>query len=127
MKRLIVLAAMAATFVPGAAIAQQQDYRHRDRTDVGQDRHTARPDRRNLRGDRRELRRDRRARARHNRSAYVAPYRHWTYRPVTVGYRLQPSFYGSRYYITDYGAYHLHAPRHPWLPWIPYRDNLLPG
>ena len=58
------------------------------------------------------------------RSAYVAPVRNWSYRPVTVGYRLQPSFFSSRYYITDYSAYHLRAPGR-FLQWIRYGNDLL--
>ena len=61
---------------------------------------------------------------RHRRMAYVAPYHGWRYRPVTVGYQLRPAFYGSRYYITDYGAYRLRAPGH-WQRWVRYGDDLL--
>jgi Ni/Co efflux regulator RcnB len=114
MRKLILLAAMAATIVPGAAIAQRHE--SRDRTEV-------RGDRQDVRADRHNLRSDRRSAARHHR-AYVAPYRGWSYRPVTVGYRLQPAFYGSRYYISDYGAYHLRAPGR-WQRWIRYGDDLL--
>ena len=43
---------------------------------------------------------------------------------MTVGYRLQPSFYGPRYYITDYNMYNLRAPR--FQRWVRYgRSNLL--
>jgi Ni/Co efflux regulator RcnB len=119
MRRLILLAAMAATIVPTAAIAQQRDWRH-DRTDVRHDRRDIRHDRRDLRRDRRDYRQDRH----HFRSAYVAPYRNWSYRPVTIGYRLQPAFYGSRYYISDYGMYHLRTPGR-WQRWVRYGDDLL--
>jgi Ni/Co efflux regulator RcnB len=122
MRRLILLAALAATALPTAAIAQQRDWRH-DRTEMRHDRRDVRHDRRELRRDQRELRRDHRDSRRHHQ--YVAPYRHWRYRPVTVGYRLAPAFYGPRYYIVDYGYYHLQAPRHRWLRWIRYGDDLL--
>ena len=59
------------------------------------------------------------------RNRYVAPIRNWNYRRVSVGYRLQPAFYGSRYYINDYGAYNLQAPHGRWLRWIRYGDDLL--
>jgi Ni/Co efflux regulator RcnB len=121
MRKLILLAAMAATIVPTTAIAQQRDWRH-DRTDVRHDRRDVREDRRDLRRDRRELRGDRRDVRRHSR--YIAPYHNWNYRPVTVGFRLQPAFYGSRYYISDYGMYHLRAPGR-WQRWIRYGDDLL--
>lgn len=131
MRKWILLAAMAAVAVPTAASAQRQhDVRRdrielrKDRHDVRQDRRAVRSDRRDVRADRRDLRQDRRA-VHRNRSAYVAPVRNWSYRRVGVGYRLQPAFYGSRYYINDYGTYHLQAPRGRWLRWIRYGDDLL--
>ena len=114
-KKLILLAAMAATVVPGAATAQQRELRQ-DRREVRQDRHELRRDRSELRQDRRGVRR--------NRVAYVAPYRNWNYRPVTIGYQLRPAFYGSRYYINDYGAYNVRAPGR-WQRWIRYGNDLL--
>jgi Ni/Co efflux regulator RcnB len=120
MKKLILLAAMAATIVPTAAIAQRQEIRQ-DRRDVRHDRQHLRSDRHNLRSDRRDMRQDRRN-VRHNR--YVAPYRNWSYRRVNVGYRLQPSFYGSRYYINNYSNYHVRAPGR-YQRWIRYGDDLL--
>ena len=123
MRKLILLAAMAATIVPGTAIAQQRDW-HQDRNQERHHRRDERQDRRDYRQDRRDDRRDYRQDRRHYRSAYVAPYRNWSYRPVTVGYRLQPDFYGSRYYISDYGMYHLSAPGR-WQRWIRYGDDLL--
>ncbi len=110
MRKLILLAALAATAASGTAIAQQSNWRH------------DRQDRRDIRHDRRDMRQDRRDMRRHG--AYVAPYRHWNYRPVTVGYRLQPAFYGSRYYISDYGSYNLRAPGR-WQRWVRYGDDLL--
>ena len=109
MRKLILVAAAAAVLVPGAAVAQRQEVR--------QDRRDVRHDRQDLRHDRRDLRR-------HNRSAYVAPYRNWNYRPVGVGYQLRPGFYGSRYYINDFGTYHLRAPGR-FQRWIRYGDDLL--
>lgn len=117
MRKYILLAAMAAVAVPGAAVAQ-----HHNRGDVRHDRREVRQDRHELRRDQRDLRQDRRTVRRH--SAYVAPYRNWAYRPVTVGYRLQPSFYGSRYYITDYNMYNLRAPSR-FQRWVRYGDDLL--
>lgn len=103
MRKLILFAALAATVAPSTAIAQHRDWHH-DR----EGRHE----------------RDNREWRRHHRTSYVAPYRNWRYRPVTVGYRLEPAFYGSRYYITDYGAYRLHAPGR-WQRWIRYGDDLV--
>jgi Ni/Co efflux regulator RcnB len=150
MKKLILLAAVAA-IVPTAAIAQRDNHARQNRAQVSQDRHadranrqTVRSDRRTDRANRQTVRSDRRTvqanrqlvrsdrrvarqdrRQVRNRSAYVAPVRNWNYRRVSVGYRLQPAFYGSRYYITDYGAYHLQVPHHRWLRWIRYGDDLL--
>jgi Ni/Co efflux regulator RcnB len=123
MRKLILLAAMAAVTVPGAATAQRQGEVRRDRVEVRQDRQDLRRDRRDLRQDRRHNGQQVR-RALRNRSAYVAPYRNWNYRPVSVGYRLQPVFYGSRYSIGDYGMYRLRAPGR-WQRWIRYGDDLL--
>jgi len=137
MKKLILLAAVAAIALPGAAQAQRYDTTRHDRAQVRQDRRTVRANRQTVRSDRqvaranqRVARTDRRvARADRNvvrtHTAYVAPVRNWSYRPVTVGYRLQPAFYGSNYYISDYGAYHLQAPRNRFLRWIRYGNDLL--
>ena len=130
MKKIVLLAAMAATVMPGAAIAQQHNARQ-DRTEVRQGQYSATSDRHNPRTDRRNVSRNtaqrytgQRNTGQHTRSAYVAPVRNWSYRPVNVGYRLQPSFYGSRYYISDYSAYHLRAPSR-WQQWIRYGNDLL--
>jgi len=159
MRKLIILAAMAATIVPTAAIAQQDNPARHDRTHVRNDQRTARANRQTARNDQRTARANRqtvrndqrtvranrqtvradqrvvrsdqrvaradRVVASHNRPAYVAPVRNWSYRPVTVGYRLQPAFYGSNYYISDYGAYQLQAPHNRWLRWIRYGSDLL--
>jgi len=74
----------------------------------------------------RESRHDRKWDRKHRRGyvVYAAPRRDWRYRRVNVGYRLGPEFYGSRYYVTDYGFYGLRAPGRP-LRWIRYGDDLL--
>jgi Ni/Co efflux regulator RcnB len=125
MRKLILFAALAATALPSAALARTHDRHHRQ--EVRHDKREVRADRRELRRDRHELRRDRREVRRHRnhvRTRYVAPYRSWNYRPVSIGYRLRPAFYGSRYYINGYGAYRLHAPRR-YERWIRYGDDLL--
>jgi Ni/Co efflux regulator RcnB len=134
MNKYILLAAAAAMVAPSGAIAQLHNGRQ-DRSEVRHDtpnvrsghptmhadRQTLRADRHTMRSDRRNLSRNTGHRA---RSAYVAPVRNWSYRPVNVGYRLQPSFYGSRYYISDYSAYHVRAPSR-WQQWIRYGNDLL--
>ena len=82
MRKLILLAAMAAVTVPAAASAQRHDEMRRDQ--VRHDQH----DRYNRHGDRN-----------HRHASYIAPYRGWNYRPVTVGYQLRPAFYGFTRYL----------------------------
>lgn len=122
MRKFILVTAIAAMALPNAALAQQRDWRH-DRSEVRHDRRDVREDRRELHRGEREAHRDRRDVRRD--AQYAAPYRNWRYRPVTVGYRLAPVFYGPRYYISDYGYYHLQAPPHRWLRWIRYGNDLL--
>jgi Ni/Co efflux regulator RcnB len=128
MTKYILLAALAAIAMPSGALARPHhggDRHHSegryDRHEVRRDRHELRRDRRDYRYDARDYRRDRHH-ARHVR--YVAPYRGWSYRPVRIGYRLRPVFYGPRYYISDYGYYGVYAPR-PWERWIRYGNDLL--
>jgi Ni/Co efflux regulator RcnB len=134
MRKLILLGLMAATALPVAALptsasAQTRGEIRRDRQELREDQRELRQDRRSgesareLRRDRREVMRDRRE-VRRDRVAYVAPYRGWTYRTVTTGYQLRPSFYGSRYTISNYGSYRLRAPGVN-QRWVRYGDDLL--
>lgn len=108
MRKLIFAGLMAATLVPGAAIAAPHgDTRHGD-VHNGTRIHSQREARNHSR----------------NWTSYAAPVRNWRYRPVTVGYQLQPSFYGSRYYVSDYNMYQLRAPGR-FQRWIRYGDDLL--
>lgn len=101
---LIALAAATALTSPGYAYAKEHG------------RHGWNDNRHDRKWDRRHHRR--------GYTVYVAPRRDWRYRRVNVGYRLGPEFYGSRYYISDYGAYGLRAPGRN-LRWIRYGDDLL--
>jgi hypothetical protein len=105
MRKFILLAAAAAMIVPSAAIAQRYDHSRGDRHETRQDRRDVRHDRRDVRQDRRDIRQDRHDVRRdrgdirqdrrfrdHRRSAYIAPYRGFSYRPVSVGFRLRPAF-----------------------------------
>jgi Ni/Co efflux regulator RcnB len=141
MRKSILLALMAVTALPAialptAASAQSRGEIRRDRQELREDRRELREDlrngasareirrdRREVRQDRREVRQDRRE-LRRDRAAYVAPYRGWTYRVVTPGYRLQSGFYGSRYTIGNYGSYRLRAPGIN-QRWIRYGNDLL--
>ncbi|MGE5720893.1 MAG: RcnB family protein [Sphingomonadales bacterium] len=108
MRNLLMLALMAATAMPSIASAQP-------RAEIRHDRRVLQQERRDVREARRELR--------HDRRAYVAPYRGWRYRPVVVGYRLRPAFFGARY-IIDPIPYRLHRPGR-FQRWIRYGDDLL--
>ena len=63
---------------------------------------------------------------RHTRgwTTYRAPVRSWRYSPITIGFQLQPAFYGSRYAISNYGAYQLRAPARN-QRWVRYGDDLV--
>lgn len=118
MRKFVLLAVAASLLVPGAALAERHHGRDRDRHHSSHGRHD-RHDRHSSH-DRREWHGDRHHRHRY----YAAPYRNWRYRPVSVGYRLDRVYYSPRYYIGDYGYYHLRPPR-PWERWIRYGDDLL--
>ena len=115
MRKLMMFGLMAAAAAPVALNAQSQ-------AEIRHDRQVLRDQRQDVREARQELRDDRRDRRRH--IAYASPYRGWRYRPVTVGYQLRPAFYGSRYYISDFGRYNVRAPGR-WQRWIRYGDDLL--
>jgi len=117
------LALMAAVAVPSIAQAQslgearqsqrevreerrdlRDAQRYGDRRDVREERAELRDARREARSDWRDYRRSNRDAYR--RPAYVGP-RGYAYRPVSVGYRFQPSYYSSRYIIADPYRYRL--------------------
>jgi Ni/Co efflux regulator RcnB len=117
MRKLILAGVLAAVAIPSIATAQERNDRRENRQDMRQDqRRDVRHDRREVRQDRREFHRD--------RVAYVAPYNSWRYRTISPGYRLQSSFFGSRYYVNNYNAYQLRAPNR-WQRWIRYGDDLV--
>ena len=132
MRKLIIAGLMAATMMPAAASAQSRAEIRRDRQDVREeqrelrdaqrygDRRDVREERRDVRDARQELREDRRDRRQHTRgyTRYYAPQRGWSYRPIGVGYNLQPSFYSQRYYAPGYRAQRN-------ARWIRYGDDLL--
>jgi Ni/Co efflux regulator RcnB len=136
MRKMIITALMAAVAVPAVASAQSQGELRRDRQDLRQeqrelnrayrsgDRREIRNQREDVRDARQELREDRRDRDRNwgrddwrgyrngNRALYArgnwnAPFRYTQFRS---GIRIAPSYYGSRYYITDPGRYRLRNP-----------------
>ena len=107
MRKFILLGLMAATAVTGTAVAQDRHERREVRQEI-----------------RRDVRHDVRRTMNHNRVVYVAPYSGWRYRTITPGFRLQSSFFGSRYIISDYGRYQLRAPNR-FQRWIRYGDDLV--
>lgn len=133
MRKLILLSLIAAAAMPAAASAQSRQENRHDRHDVQEqrqdvrdarrfgDRHDVREERRDVRDARMGLRRDRSDR-RH--VGYVAPYRNWSYNSINIGFQLRPSFYSSRYYVTDYSMRGL---RHPgrFQRWVRYGDDLV--
>ena len=106
-KSLIVAAALTAAALSGATVAEAKHH-GRTHAEARHERHDRHWDRHHRRGY----------------TVYVAPRRDWRYRRVNVGYRLGPEFYGSRYYVNDYGAFGLRAPGRN-LRWIRYGDDLL--
>lgn len=139
MRKFIILGLMAATALPGVASAQTGELR-RDRQEIREQqrdlrdaqRYGDRGDVRDARGDlreaRREYREDWRDYRRDNRNvyrrpAYVGP-RGYQYRPVAVGYRFQPAYYGSRYIIADPYRYRLPEARGA-QRWVRYGNDVV--
>ncbi|MGN6375242.1 MAG: RcnB family protein [Sphingomonas sp.] len=140
MRTMFIAAIAAVALIPGAANAQsRQEVRHdqreinHDRREVNRDLrqgryHEAREDRRELREDRRERNQDWRDYRRSHRDAfrrpaYVGP-RGWRYRPVAVGHRFQPVYYGRRYWVNDWSAYRLPRPN-AMQRWVRYGNDVV--
>lgn len=137
MRNLIIIGLLAAIAAPTAVSAQSAGEVRRSERDVRQEqrelqdarRHGSpgdvRDERRDVQGARQELREDRRDYRQDNRrTAYVAPVRGWNYRPINTGYRLQPAFYGQRYFIANPVQYRLPAAQRN-QRWIRYGDDLV--
>jgi Ni/Co efflux regulator RcnB len=139
----MILAALAATILtPVAAEAQsgrevrqsqrevresqrdlRQAQRYGDRGDVREARQELREDRRERNEDWRDYRRTHQSVYR--RGNYVGP-RGYRYRPVSVGYRFAPQYYGRNYWINDYQTYRLPRPGYGYQRWVRYgRDVVL--
>ena len=138
----IILAAMSATMlIPVAASAQSYGEVRRDQRELREDRRDlnrairrgdrgdVREARQELREDRRETREDwrdyRRSHADvYRRSAYRGP-AGYRYRPVNVGYRFAPGYYGRNYWVNDYQRYRLAAPRYGYQRWVRYGNDVV--
>ena len=123
MRKIMIAALAAAALTPVAASAQsygearqsQRELREsrRDLQDARRNgsREDIRDARREVREDRQEAREDWRDYRRahgdvYRRGAYTGP-RGYRYRPVTVGYRFAPAYYGRSYWINDPWTYRL--------------------
>ena len=146
--RKFIIAALAATVImPVAASAQsraevrqgqrevRQDRRELDRARANGDRGDIRDARQELREDRREVREDRRDFRQDTRAgnrggyayrggAYRGP-QGYRYRPVSVGYRFAPSYYGRNYWVNDYASYNLTRPRFGYQRWVRYGSDVV--
>ena len=56
--------------------------------------------------------------------SYYAPYRHYSYRRLSIGFYLDSLFFSSRYWIADPWAYRL-PPAHGPYRWVRYYDDVL--
>ena len=125
--RSMVFAAVAASLLaPSIASAQSaREVRH-DQREVRRDiRHgnyrEAREDRREMREDWRDYRRAHRNV--YHRPAYTGP-RGYRYRPVSVGYRFAPSYYGRNYWVNDWATYRLARPG-AYQRWVRYGNDVV--
>ena len=120
MRKIILAAVAAATLVPTFASAQSYGEVRRSDREVRQSQ-------RELQQERREDWRDyRRSHANvYRRPAYVGP-RGYRYRPINVGHRFAPQYYGRNYWINDYQTYRLPRPGFGYQRWVRYgRDVVL--
>lgn len=137
MRKTIIWGLIAATVMPVAASAQTGELRH-DRREIREERRDLREaqrygdrgDIRDARGDlrdaRREYREDWRDYRRDHRDvyrmpAYVGP-RGYRYRPVVIGHRFEPIYYGRRYVIANPARYRL-PPAAGARQWIRYGND----
>ena len=140
MRTMFITAVAAAVLVPSVASAQsarevrhdrrevrhdqrevRQDVRRGDYREARRDRQEAREDRRETRSDWRDYRNSHRDIYR--RPAYRGP-RGYRYRPVTVGYRFAPAYYGRNYWVSDWANYRLHAPLR-YQRWVRYGNDIV--
>lgn len=126
MRTMFIAAIAAAALVPGVASAQSaREVRH-DQREVRRDvRHgdyrEAREDRRELREDWRDFRRSHRDV--YHRPAYRGP-RGWRYRPIAVGHRFAPVYYGRNYWVNDWATYRLPRPG-AYQRWVRYGNDVV--
>jgi Ni/Co efflux regulator RcnB len=137
MRKIILLALMAATAVPGMAMAQSAGEVRRDNREVRHeqrdlrqaqrygDRDDVRDARHDLRDARQERREDWQDYRKSHREVYArgnwrAPFR---YTAWNTGARLKPAYYSSRYYV-DAGRYRL-PPARGDVRWVRHYNDVL--
>jgi Ni/Co efflux regulator RcnB len=137
MRKVMFVALMAATVLPGVAAAQTRELA-RDRHDIREerrelrhaqrygDREDIREERRDLREAKREYRQDWREYRKHNRKLYSrgewrSPYRYHAFRP---GAHIGRGYYGPRYVIADPWRYRL-PPARGHMRWVRHYDDVL--
>jgi Ni/Co efflux regulator RcnB len=138
MRKIIIMALMAATVIPSVAQAQSaREVRHSAR-DVREeqrelrqaqrygDRRDIREERRDVREAKQEYREDWRDYRRTHRNVYArgnwnAPFR---YQAWNTGARLKPAYYAPRYYIADPYRYRL-PPARGNLRWVRHYNDVL--
>lgn len=135
--KLLIAAAVAATFFPMAAEAQTREL-HRDRQHIREERQEYRDakrfgDRSDIREERgeyrdakREYREDWRDYKQRNRNAFRgarfnAPFR---YRSFGVGASIGHSYYAPRYYVNNYNYFRLRSPGRN-LRYVRHFDDVL--
>ncbi|WP_375391626.1 RcnB family protein [uncultured Sphingomonas sp.] len=139
--RIIITAALAAAaLAPVAAGAQSYGEGRQDQREVRQDQRDlrgaerqrnygdARGPNQELREDRQETRGDWRDFRRthpgaYRLGAYAGP-RGYRYRPVAVGYRFDPVYYGRSYWLNDPSRYRLPAPA-AYERWVRYGNDVV--
>jgi|CoawatStandDraft_6_1074263.scaffolds.fasta_scaffold01754_8 Ni/Co efflux regulator RcnB len=144
--RKLMIAALAATvmtpaLVAAPAAAQSREEVRRDTREIQRDRRDLQRarqngDRRDVRRARQELREDRRERREdwrdyrqthrnvYTQGRYAGP-RGYRYRPVTVGHRFAPAYYGRNYWINDYARYRLPRPGYGYQRWVRYGNDVV--
>lgn len=138
MRKIIILALLAATAAPSVAMAQSAGEVRRDTRDVREqrrdlrdaqrygDRHDVRDARHDLREAQQERREDWQDYRRTHREVYArgnwrAPFR---YTAWSNGAQLRRDYYAPRYYINDWRRYRLAAPGRD-LRWVRHYNDVL--
>lgn len=138
MRKVMIIALMAATVLPGTAAMAQTRELHRDRQDIREeqrelrqaqrygDRDDVREERRDVREAKREYREDWREYRKEHRNIYRrgdwrSSYRYRTFRPGT---RIERGYWAPRYVIANPWRYRL-PPARGNMRWVRHYDDVL--